>query len=134
VIDRNQFVDAIHQINVSTLVRQGRPMDPAYVEKQLHFQDLVHYRYYGVFDQQEQLVAYCDLGVFGNFAVADRVIGLRATDGVMYLLFTEITSALIDEQKLDYFMYDTIFGASPGLRDFKRRLGFQPYRARYTIE
>jgi hypothetical protein len=36
-------------------------------------------------------------------------------------------------------MYDTCLGAKPGLRDFKRRVGFhrrvgfQPYRARYAL-
>jgi hypothetical protein len=31
-------------------------------------------------------------------------------------------------------MYDTFFGAREGLRDFKRRVGFRPYRASYTLE
>lgn len=134
MIDRNQLVEEIHQINVSCLARQGRPMDPSYVEKQLHYDDLVHYRYYGVFDRQEQLVGYCNVGIFGNFAITDRVLGFRRNNGAMYLLMTEIAAELIDERKVDYLMYDTIFGARPGLREFKRRLGFRPYRAHYTIE
>jgi len=39
----------------------------------------------------------------------------------------------IEEGEADYFMYDTYLGAKPGLRDFKRRVGFQPYRARYAL-
>jgi hypothetical protein len=31
-------------------------------------------------------------------------------------------------------MYDTYFGASPGLKAFKTMLGFQPYRAKYSIQ
>ncbi len=30
-------------------------------------------------------------------------------------------------------MYDTWFGAQQGLRQFKRHVGFQPYRARYRL-
>lgn len=133
-IDRNRLVDEIHQINISAPVRQGRPMTPAYLEKQSHYEDMPHFRYYGVFDTEQRLVAYCNLGLLGNFAVIDRVLGLRSTGGAMYLLLTEIVLELIEEKKLDYLMYDTLFGARPGLRDFKRKLGFQPYRVRYTIE
>lgn len=133
-IDRNQLVDEIHQINISTPIRQGRPMTPTYLDKQSHYQDLPHFRYYGVFDIDKRLIAYCNLGLLGNFAVIDRVLGLRTTGGAMYLLLTEIVLRLIEEKNLDYLMYDTLFGARPGLRDFKRKLGFQPYRVRYTIE
>lgn len=133
-IERNALVDDIHRINVSCEVRQGRPMAPAYQEKQLHYEDLAHFRYYGLFDRQGALVAYCNVGLFGNFAMADRVLGIRNNDGAMFLLVTEITCRLIQERQVDYFMYDTVFGARPGLREFKRRLGFQPYRARYSIE
>lgn len=80
-----------------------------------------------------KLVAYCNLGMFGSFAMVDRVLGIRNGDGAMYLLMTDIAGELIAEGKLDYLMYDTFFGALPGLRDFKRRLGFLPYRARYSF-
>lgn len=133
-IDRNQLVDEIHQINISAPVRQGRPMTPTYLDKQSHYQDLPYFRYFGVFDIDKRLIAYCNLGLLGNFAMIDRVLGLRTTGGAMYLLLTEIVLRLIEENKLDYLMYDTLFGARPGLRDFKRKLGFQPYRVRYTIE
>jgi hypothetical protein len=133
-IDRNHFVEEIHQINVSSPVRQGMPMDPAYLEKQSHYVDLPHFRYYGVFDPDSRLVAYCNLGLLGNFALIDRLLGLRTTSGAMYLLLADIVHKLIDEKNLDYLMYDTLFGARPGLRDFKRKFGFRPYRVRYTIE
>jgi hypothetical protein len=51
----------------------------------------------------------------------------------MYLLLLEIICRLIEEREVDYFMYDTFLGAQPGLRDFKRRVGFRPYRARYEL-
>jgi hypothetical protein len=32
-----------------------------------------------------------------------------------------------------YLMYDTFFGAQPGMRNFKTVLGFRPYRAKYSL-
>lgn len=46
----------------------------------------------------------------------------------------EGVAELIAERELVYLMYDTFFGALPGLRGFRRRLGLQPYRARYSTE
>jgi hypothetical protein len=31
-------------------------------------------------------------------------------------------------------MYDTFFGAQPGMRQFKTILGFKPYRAKYRLQ
>ena len=133
-IDRNALAEEIHQINVSSPERQGRPMPAAYIEKQDRYEDLVHFRYYGVFDREDVLVGYCNLGLFGNFASTDRILGVRNNDGAMYLLVTEIALILIEERKVDYLMYDTVFGATPGLRDFKHRLGFRPHRVRYSLD
>jgi hypothetical protein len=52
----------------------------------------------------------------------------------MYLLLLEIICQCIGEGDLDYFMYDSFFGVRPGLRSFKRRLGFPPYRVRYSLD
>jgi hypothetical protein len=31
-------------------------------------------------------------------------------------------------------MYDTFFGAREGLQNFKRIVGFEPYRVRYSLQ
>ncbi len=50
----------------------------------------------------------------------------------MYLLITETIHEIIRVKRtLGYprwAMYDMYWGARPGLREFKRRLGFRPYR------
>lgn len=132
-IDRNDHIDAIHRINTSVDERQGRPMDPAYADRTDHFVPVESFRYYGVLDAQGRLVAYCDLGIYGDFAATDRLLGYKNSDGVMYLLLADITCRLIDEHRYNYLMYDTYLGALPGLREFKRKLGFQPYRISYAI-
>jgi hypothetical protein len=132
-INRNDHVEEIYQINTSSPTRQGRPMDRHYLEKKLHYDEQPHFRCFGAFNAQGKLVAYCNVGFYGNFAATDQLLGYKNRDGVMYLLLMEIICRLIEEGKLEYFMYDTFLGAQAGLRDFKRRIGFRPYRVRYDL-
>lgn len=132
-IDRNRFIDEIHAINTSVEVRQGRTMDQAYCEKIPHFNHDKNFKYYGVLNAAGKLVAYGDLGLYGNFVAFNRVIGLRNNDGIMHLMVTEIIGRMIEDRQVRYIMYDTCFGASAGLLAFKKMLGFEPYRAKYSL-
>lgn len=133
-IDRNEFVDDIHAVNTSTDIRQGQPMDAHYLEKQTHYVDERNFKYYGVLNAAGKLMAYSELGFYGNFASFNRVIGVRNNDGLMHMMVAEIICQLIEEKDFHYLMYDTYFGASPGLKKFKTMMGFQPYRAKYSIQ
>lgn len=133
VIDRNRFIGQIHAINTSAETRQGRPMDAAYRVRESGFEDYPHYSYFGILDKHEKLVGYCNLARLGNFAATERLLGYKNSDGFMYLLLTEIICSLIEEKTVSYLMYDSYLGARPGLRDFKRRLGFSPYLVRYSV-
>ena len=115
-IDRNQYIDAIHEINTSVEVRQGRPMDATYREKVTHFPKERNYSYMGVLNPAGKLVCYIDFGLYGNFFAIERLIGLRNNDGVMHLMLTEVVSRLIEARQARYLMYDTCFGASPCAR------------------
>ena len=132
-IDRNHHLAEIFRIHNSAGARQGRPMDPHYQKLETSFDDTGPFQSYGVFNGDGILMGYCSFGVYGNFAATDRLLGIKTTDGIMYLLLLEIVCTLIDKSQLEYFMYDTFLGAQPGLRSFKRRVGFQPYRASYKI-
>jgi hypothetical protein len=133
-IDKNDFVDEIYEINTSLDSRQGRPMPEAYRQKQTQFQREKNYKYFGVLNPAGKLTAYSDVGRFGNFVAFDRLLGLRNNDGAMHLMVTEIICQTIACQTYSYLMYDTFFGASPGLRSFKTMLGFEPYRAKYSLQ
>lgn len=133
-IDRNVFVEDIHEINTSLDQRQGRPMADAYRQKQTHFSPEKNYKYFGVLNSAGKLTAYSDIGFFGNFVAFDRLLGLRNNDGAMHLMVTEIICRMIESHAYGYLMYDTFFGASPGLRTFKTMLGFEPYRAKYSLQ
>lgn len=132
-IDRNDHLDEIHAIHTSCEQRQGRPMDSAYRVRKTHYDTLPHCSCYGVFDRHGRLSAYCSLVRYGNFVSTDQLMGYKNNDGIMDLLLSTIVCRLIEERTVDYFMYDTFLGAQQGLRNFKRRVGFRPYRARYEL-
>lgn len=132
-IDRNEFIDEIHAINTSVQTRQGRPMEPNYLQKIEQFDRQSNFKYFGLLDAKGTLMAYANLAIYGNFCAFSTVLGRRNNDGIMHLLVVDIVCGLIDEGKLDYVMYDTFFGALPGLRQFKEIVGFTPYRARYSM-
>lgn len=133
-IDRNDYIDEIHEINIALDARQGRPMDAAYQEKVTHFQKEKNYTYVGVLNPAGKLVSYMEFGLYGNFVAIDRIMGLRNNDGVMHLMVTEIVARLIEQRKARYLMYDTFFGAGPGLQKFKAMFGFVPHRVKFTIQ
>jgi hypothetical protein len=125
-IDRDGYLDDIEQINIAADQRQPSTVsDP--------FDGHEHCRYYGAFDAGGRLVAYCIVGLHGNFASADELVAYKNRDGVMYLMLTGIVCELIEERGVDYFMYDSFLEAKAGQRKFKRRLGFRPYRVRYDL-
>lgn len=134
IIDRNDHIDALHEINTSLDERQGRQMDDAYRQKQTRYSPEKNYQYFGVFNSDGKLMAYSNLGVYGNFVAFDRLMGMRNNDGMMHLMLTEIVCRMIEHQRYGYLMYDTYFGASPGLQTFKKMLGFKPYRVKYSIQ
>jgi hypothetical protein len=79
-------------------------------------------------------VAYANLGLYGNFGGFSQLIGMRNNDGIMHLLIVEIIAQMIEQRQVRYVMYDTFFGAQPGMQTFKKILGFRPYRAKYTLQ
>lgn len=133
-IDRNEFVDDIHAINTSLDSRQGRPMDDTYLQKVEHFPRERNYRYFGVLNPAGKLMAYSNIGAYGNFLAFDQLLGVRNNDGMMHLMLAEIISQMIESRKYSYLMYDTFFGASAGLQLFKKMLGFEPYRVKYSLQ
>jgi hypothetical protein len=132
-IERNRFIDEIHAVNISAETRQGRPMDEAYRIKETEYDDYPHFGYFGIMDKDGKLVGYCNLARLGNFAATERLIGFKNSDGFMHLLMTEIICSLIEEKTVSYLMYDSYLGAQPGLRNFKRKLGFSPHLVRYSL-
>jgi hypothetical protein len=133
-IERNAHIDDIHAINTALDMRQGRPMDAKYLNKVTRFEAQPHFDYFGVHNADGRLVAYGNIGRYGNFSAFSQLMGLRSNDGFMHLLMVDIVTRLLREKRVRYVMYDTFFGAQPGMQQFKRILGFEPYHAKYTLQ
>jgi hypothetical protein len=133
-IDRNERREEIALIETSAPERQGRPMAVGYGDFNKKYVDFENYKYYGVIFKSK-IVAYANIGTYGNFACVSRLMGHaeHLNNGVMYLMLTEIISNLIEERRLRYIFYDTWYGASKGLKGFKKKLGFAPCIAAWLV-
>jgi hypothetical protein len=132
-VDRNKYVEDIFTINTSKDERQGRPMLDHYKKKIASYPVDPEYKYYGVM-KDDKLVAYMWVALYGEVAIIDGLLGHEdhLKNRIMYLLCTGAASHLItDHKSTRYFMYDTYFGAQEGLKQFKRKLGFVPYRVKW---
>ena len=133
-IDRNNHINDIYEINTSLEDRQGRSMDASYLERVSYYEPLKNYRYYGILNRDGRLMAYCNLGICGDFAIFNQLLAHRSNDGIMNLLMLEAVSQFINDSTVKYIMYDTYFGANAGLKEFKTTIGCSPYRAKYHIK
>jgi hypothetical protein len=134
-INKNDHVEEIDAINTSAPVRQGQPMEEEYINFKARFPVEKNWLYLGIKNDQGRLVAYLDINCVGELAYVGPILGHAAflKDGIMYLLFAEAVRVLMDEKSVRYFMYDTYFGGTDGLRLFKKRIGFQPFHVRWRM-
>lgn len=135
-VDANKFSDAIHLIHHSAESRQGIPLDKNYLDKRESYPTDDRHAYFGIF-KDDVLVAYLWSIRSGQLLIINRIMGhaQHLKDGVMYLLVTSfVEQSLVNSGKERLFiMYDTMLGASGGLRMFKERCGFRPYRVKWSI-
>lgn len=135
----NDYIDDIMEINRSTLDRQGRPMHIDYLDKETVSRYLAKVPLmYGVFLQNGVLCSYANVPMYGEIALISRIIGHEKylDKGIMYLLISEIIKEIFKsniDNKVKWLMYDTYYGGGQGLRYFKERCGFKPYRVRWVL-
>ncbi|AFM26935.1 hypothetical protein [Desulfomonile tiedjei] len=131
-------VDEILAINTSVPIRQGSPMRREYVDRKLveNFCSSAG-DIFGVFGPDGKLAAYDHNFICGDVFTGTRMLAHNdhLRNGAMYFLVTEAIRDRIEmRNRLGYpnwGMYDTIWGCSPGLLFFKKRLGFAPYRVKW---
>jgi hypothetical protein len=128
-------VEDMVAINRSLPVRQGRPMDGDYLNEETvrsfcnRAGDV-----FAVVGPDGRLAAYTHIPICGDVFLFSRLLGHGALlhHGIMYLLVAETVREMIRVcQRHGYpvwAQYDMFLGASPGLVQFKRSLGFRPYR------
>jgi hypothetical protein len=135
-IDPEKHRLAILEINRSASSRQGRSMDESYTTDLIQYPKDSHNAYFGVF-QENVMVAYLWVVKSGELAVLSRLLGHadHLSNGVMYLLITSyIEQELIKLHDVRFVMYDTFFGAGDGLKLFKTRCGFRPYKVKWLMK
>ncbi len=135
-INLNDYIDDIYQINISTPVRQGKAMSSKYLKKESHYEIKKNFRYFGCLNSDGILLSYCCVGFYGEFANINVLLGHYKflNDGIMYLMMVELNKIIFNEYKnfgYKFIMYDMFFGASDGLKMFKRKLGYKPYRVKW---
>jgi hypothetical protein len=138
-INRNDYIDDIYEINTSSKERQGREMSKDYLTKVEQYDDLPNFKYFGIKDSNGKLVSYCNIGFYGEFVSINTLLGHNKflNDGIMYLMMVELFKLIFNdysEKGYNYIMYDTFFGATEGLKKFKNKLKFIPYKVKWIWE
>jgi hypothetical protein len=136
LFDPNQRRSEMLAIHGSMPERQGRPIDPEYLDPQAAYEIAPDIEYIGVF-RGDVVVAYSELLYAGDIVGMARVMGHgdHLDEGIMFLL----TAGIVEHVKsvhpqTRYVFYDMFFGAGAGLRSFKTHLGFRPYYVRWRRE
>lgn len=141
-IDYNQHLDEIWAIRRSTPVRQGelpdaflntpppRRTDPVSTSK-------THdYRYFGVFNKEEVLVAYAGCFIAGELMMIEHIYGhfdYQSFGVVPMLLISMAQHAEQDHSAVRYYAYGTFFGASPTMKRFKKKFCFLPHKVLWQL-
>jgi len=134
-INTADHVFEIMAINTSTEFRQGYRVTSSYTDiNQVRKYNRRSGTWFGVFDKDGILRAYCHTPIPGDYFFYSTILGdaNHLNDGIMYFMVRE-TIRLMHERFLRHgyprwAMYDTYIGGTEGLREFKRRTGFQPMR------
>jgi hypothetical protein len=138
-----EFASADHLADLSAIgasadVRQGQAMARHYIdEASLRAFCGRHPSLYGVFNEAGVLRAYAHAIEIGDVFFFNRILGHAddLKDGVVWLLLSEVVAEFICRRRTQgrpsWALYDTFWGASPGLRFFKQHVGFAPYRVEW---
>jgi hypothetical protein len=134
VFDADERRADLLAIHSSLPERQGRPIDPEYLDPYAVARHGPNVDYLGV-HRAGVVVAYARLDYVGELAGMGRVMGHgdHLDNGVMALLMAGIVDHVKSTRpQARYLFYDMFFGAPEGLRAFKTHLGFRPHLVRWT--
>jgi len=132
-----EHLDELFAINSSSVERQGRRMPASYLRPRAPEPEKECVRYFGVFDSPGSLVAYVRLIMTRSLVVVGSILGHSShlDNNVMHLLMHDLMVDLIAVSTGDrLMMYDMYYGASEGLRLFKKRHTFEPYRVKWKYQ
>lgn len=136
VFDADEQRADLLAIHSSLPERQGRPIDPGYLDPHAVLKRGPDVEYLGV-HRDGAVVAYARLDHVGEIAAMGRVMGHgdHLDDGVMALLVAGVVDHVKSTRpQARWIFYDMYLGAPEGLRAFKRNIGFRPYLVRWRRE
>lgn len=134
---KNNYLDDIYEVNTSSETRQGRVMSEHYLEKVPKEEQKDCVSYFGVFTKEKKLVGYIKLVKTKKLYIISQLLGHHdyQKDNIMYLIIHDLIVSLIEENKYKdfsvYLMYDTYFGGGDGIKLYKKRHQFKPYKVKW---
>lgn len=141
-INFNDHLDDVWDVRRSAKVRQGdmpvafinnRPGEINVPKSNSKTHD---YPYFGIFNQEDKLVAYASCIVAGELIEVEHVYGHSEfqSDGIVPMLYISIGSFAVTEYpQVKYYSYDTYFGASPTMQRFKKKFKFLPHKVSWKL-
>lgn len=135
---KNKHLDELYEINTSSTKRQGREMSKHYKEKVKKEKEKETTKFFGVFTKDHKLVGYIKLIKTKKLCIIAQLLGHSdyQNDNIMYLILHDLIVSLINENKdNDYtvhLMYDTYFGGTDGIKLYKKRHAFKPYKVKWV--
>lgn len=128
--ERNNLLNDIYEINISSINRQGKRMKESYLEYPKEMSDNTtcnkHYSlWYGVF-KDSKMVGYIVGAYCGNMVAFSMILGHAdyLKDGIMYLLSNHVMNTSYN-LGCRYCLYSRWSDGTDGLRTFKHNLGFK---------
>lgn len=133
------YFEDLLAINKSSQMRQGEQIYKNYTDPDLVREDCERVPHiHGILRKDGTLAAYHQTLLLGDMFYGYRALG-HAEDqkkGVMFLLWSEIIRVFIElRDKSGYPVwsgYDTFWGASQGLLNFKLKLGYVPHNVKWV--
>lgn len=141
-IDFNKHIHEIWEIRRSAPVRQGELSEsflntPPLERKDPVSIDQTHdYRYFGIFDSNNVLVAYAGCLIAGQLLMIEHIYGHSSYQsfGVVPMLIISIAQLKETEYKdIQFYSYGTFFGASETMRRFKKKFNFKPHFVKWKL-
>ena len=138
-VDPHEYFEDMLEINRSLPMRQGRPMEEMYLDhKKVEDYFKGKNEIFAIFNNADKLRAYAYVPHIGDVCLFDRLLG-HVDDlekGVMYFLLSEVIREMIEKKQTKgapiWVEYDTFIGGSQGIRYFKEKLWFRPYRVKWV--
>jgi hypothetical protein len=141
-INHNDHLSGMTEIHRSVAVRQGRPMPPELLAREVKpcadppTRTNVHdYPYFGVL-KEGKLVAYSGNLVSGEAFMIEQIYGHAAhqADGVVPMLLIGMAEHMRQSYpRVRYYVNEMFYGAGTTLRRFKRKFCFLPHKVRWVL-